>query len=151
MKLKDILAKSRYIILIPVFLSLIASVAAFLWGAIKTYHVIHELVLTGGEHGTAIGLISVMDTFLIATALFVFALGMYELFIEDVEFPEWLVIHDLHSLKAKLGSVIILVMAVSFLERLIHWEDAWETLLFAVAISLVSIVLIAFSHYGGKD
>lgn len=152
--LKVFLSRSRFLVLIPVILSLIASAAAFIWGAFKTAEVIYGLFrhITGeGGHSSVVGLISIMDTFLIATALLIFALGMYELFIEDVDFPAWLVIHDLHDLKAKLGSVIILVMAVAFLEHLVHWADAWETFLFAAAITLVSAVLIAFGHFSGKD
>jgi uncharacterized membrane protein YqhA len=38
-----------------------------------------------------------------------------------VEFPEWLVIRPA-QLKAKLASVIILVMAVTFLEHLTEWS-----------------------------
>ena len=78
----------------------------------------------GEEHGIGVELIAVMDTFLIATALYIFAVGLYELFIADLELPEWLNIHNMHDLKAKLSGVIILVMAVTFLEHLVHWEDA---------------------------
>lgn len=151
--MKEILSLSRYLVLIPVALSLIASAGACLWGAIKTVKVLYGLYLSaiGEGHATVVGLIAVMDTFLIATALFIFAVGLYELFIEEVELPEWLAIHDLHSLKAKLASVIILVMAVAFLEHLTEWGVAWDTFLYALAIALVSAVLIAFGHFGGKD
>ena len=152
--LKHILSKSRHLILIPVIFSLLASVAAFLLGAVKTVKAVHLVLLSIlGEpaHGSEIGLIAVMDTYLIATALFIFSIGLYELFIEDVELPGWLAIHDLHGLKAKLASVIILVMAVTFLEHLVEWVDAWETFLFAVAIAVTTGALIAFGHFGGKD
>lgn len=150
MKLKEILSKSRFVIVIPVVLSLLASVAAFIWGAVKTFKVIYVLFTGEATYGT-VGLIAIMDTYLIATALFIFAIGMYELFVEEIDFPEWLVMHDLHSLKAKLASVIILVMAVTFLEHLVHWTDAWDTFLFAAAIALVTASLIAYGHFGGKD
>lgn len=155
MRMKDILAASRYLVLIPVILSLVASTAAFIWGAYKTFMLLHELMFSiiegvEGPHGI-IGLIAIMDIYLIATALLIFSLGMYELFIEEVDFPAWLVVHDLHDLKAKLGSVIVLVMAVAFLEHLVHWKDAWGTFLFGAAITMVSAVLIAYGHFGGKD
>lgn len=152
--MKKILSKSRYIVLIPVVMSLIASVVAFVWGGVKTVSIISHLVLSMAEGGSGhgvVGLIGVMDTYLIATALFIFAVGMYELFISEVEFPEWLVIHDLHSLKAKLASVIILVMAVTFLEHLTEWTDGRETLFYAAAVALVTGALIAYGHFGGKD
>ena len=92
-----------------------------------------------------------MDSFLIATALLIFAIGLYELFIEDVAMPKWLAVHSLHDLKAKLASVIVLVLAVNFLSHLVEWRDARETLEFGLAVAVVSAALIAFGHFGGKD
>lgn len=147
-----ILEKSKNLILIAVISLLAASIAAFLWGAVKTVTVILNLVITFGKDPLAvISLIELMDAFLIATALFIFAVGMYELFIKDIDLPEWLVIHNLHDLKAKLGSVIILVMAVTFLKHLFEWKDPQGTLFYGLAVAVVSASLIAFSHYGGKD
>lgn len=156
MSMRVILSKSRYMIIIPVALTLLASFAAFIWGGVKAFTVIYELISSlGAPHdgglSSRVELIAVMDSFLIGTALFIFSIGLYELFIEDIDFPEWLHIRDLHSLKTKLGSVIILVMAVTFLEHLSQWGDAWGTLLFAASITLVSGALIAFSYFGGKD
>lgn len=152
--MKNFLSKSRFFIIVPVIFLFFASVAAFLWGGYKTVKVVYYLAMsvTGEGNGhEAVGLVAIMDTFLIATALYIFALGLYELFIEDLEFPEWLVIHDLHSLKAKLASVIILVMAVTFLEHLAEWHNAWETLQFGAAIALVTAALIAFGYLSSKD
>ncbi len=149
--MEKILEKSKNLILVAVSL-LVASVVAFLWGAVKTITIILNLVISYGKESlVAISLIELMDTFLIATALFIFAVGMYELFIKDINLPEWLVIHNLHDLKAKLGSVIILVMAVTFLKHLVEWKDPQGTLFYGIAIAIVSASLIAFSHVGGKD
>lgn len=150
--MEKILEKSKNLILIATISSLIASFAAFAWGAFKTVMVILNLFVSHGKDPVAaIALIELMDTFLIATALFIFSVGMYELFIKDINLPEWLVIHNLHDLKAKLGSVIILVMAVTFLKHLVEWNDPQGTLFYGIAIALVSASLIAFSLFGGKD
>jgi uncharacterized membrane protein YqhA len=150
--LKTVLENSKYLVIIAVVFALIASLAAFLWGAVKTVTVIIHLVGTyGGAPSGAVDLIRIMDTFLIATALLIFSVGMYELFIEDVPMPAWLIIHNLHDLKAKLGSVIVLVLAVTFLEHLVEWKDPSGTLYFGIAITLVSVSLIAFSYFGEKD
>ncbi len=150
--MEKLLEKSRYLILIAIASSMLASVAAFLWGATKTIAIILSLITSYGKDPlAAIALIELMDTFLIAIALFIFAVGMYELFIKDISLPEWLVIHNLHDLKAKLSSVIILVMAVTFLKHLVEWRDPQGTLFFGIAVALVSAALIAFSRFGGKD
>lgn len=151
--MNKLLSNSRYLVLIAVIASLITAVMAFLWGLYKTSVVLSHLVgAFGGEtHGIGVELITVMDTFLIATALYIFAVGLYDLFIANLELPEWLNIHNLHDLKAKLSSVIILVMAVTFLEHLVYWEDAVGTLMFGGAIAIITGALIAFGHFGGKD
>lgn len=147
-----LLEKSKNLILIAVVFSLIASVAAFLLGAVKTVSIITSLVASYGKDPlAAIALIELMDIFLIATALFIFSLGIYELFIADLDLPDWLEIHNLHDLKAKLGSVVVLVMAVTFLKHLVEWKDPLGTMYFAIAVGVVAAALIAFSHFGGKD
>ncbi len=148
-----LLSKSRYLVLIAVISLLISALAAFLWGAYKTFEILAHAAGSFGEDDHAIGveLISLMDTFMIATALYIFAVGLYELFVAELDLPEWLTIHNLHDLKGKLSGVIILVMAVNFLERLVHWKDAPSTLMFGVAIAVVTASLIAFGHFGGKD
>ena len=124
----------------------------FFWGGLKVVFIVINLIKTYGKDlSGAIALIEIMDIFLIATALLVFSVGIYELFIGDIELPEWLVIRNLHDLKAKLGSVIILVMAVTFLKHLVEWRDPQGTFYFGIAVAVVSAALIAFSHFGGKD
>jgi uncharacterized membrane protein YqhA len=150
--LKTLLEKSRYLVVIAVLACLAAALAAFGWGAFKTAHAVWFLLESGGKDPqAAIKLIELMDVFLIATALLIFAIGLYELFVEDISMPAWLTIHSLHDLKAKLASVIVLVMAVNFLPHLAEWRDARETLEFGLAIAIVAAVLIAFGHFGEKE
>ncbi len=149
---QKLLERSVLIVMIAVICSLFASVAAFLWGAVKTATIVTHLATGFGKStSTGIELIALMDTFLIATALLFFSLSMYELFIHEITLPAWLVVHNLHDLKAKLSSVIILVMAVTFLEHVVEWKDPLDTLYFSLAIAVVSAVLIAFSRFGEKD
>ena len=138
--------------MIAVASSLAASAVAFLWGMVKTISVIIDLVTSFGKVPlVAIDLIKLMDIFLIATVLFIFAMGLYELFIDNISLPEWLIITNLHDLKVKLGSVIILVMGITFLEHLVEWKDPQGTLFFGIAVAVVSASLIAFGYFGGKD
>jgi uncharacterized membrane protein YqhA len=76
---------------------------------------------------------------------------MYELFIDKVDLPNWMLAHNLHELKAKLSGVIILVMAVKFMEHFIEWEKPVDMLFFGVALAIVSVTLIALGHFGEKD
>jgi uncharacterized membrane protein YqhA len=150
--MKKILASARYLTLIGVLALLAAALAAFGWGLVKTVEAIGLIVSSlGGDAGIIIALVEVVDAFLVAMALLIFGLGLYELTIGDLNLPDWMLIRNLHDLKAKLGGVLVLVMAVKFLEKLVEWNDARETLFFALAIAVIAAVLIAFGVFGGQD
>ena len=73
--------------------------------------------------------------------LYILAVSIYKLFVSEVELPAKLVARSLPELKSKLSSVIVLVMAVHFVEvmfeeRITGLEKLWH----AIAISLVAIV-----------
>jgi uncharacterized membrane protein YqhA len=146
------LSSTRYIIILGVLALLVAALTAFGWGVVRTVEAV-ALVITSAarDPGITIALIEVVDAFLIATAILIFALGLYELFIANLSLPDWIQIHNLHDLKAKLGGVLVLVMAVKFLEKMAEWKNAQETFFFALAIAVISATLIAFSAFGGKD
>jgi uncharacterized membrane protein YqhA len=150
--MKRILQSGRYLVLIGVVSSLVASAAAFLWGAYKTIVLLIEIIQTQGKDVVATtGLIALMDKFLIAAGLYIFAVGMYELFIDDLDLPGWLVVHNLHDIKGRLSSVIILVLAIVFLEHVIEWKNAQDVLLTGIGIAVVTAALIGFNLYGEKE
>jgi uncharacterized membrane protein YqhA len=150
--MQGLLEKSRYVGLIGVFSLLMASVIAFGWGAVKTVNAIAAIVASYGKDPyIAVQLIELVDSFLIATALFVFAVSMYEMFVNKLALPEWMLANDLPELKEKLGGVIILVMVVKFLEHLVEWAAPTDSFLFALSITVVSLALIALGRFGAKE
>lgn len=147
-----LIEKTKYIALVGVFSLLLASIAAFLWGVVKTFNAVLLIITSYGKDvHIVVGLIELVDCFLIATALFVFAVSMYELFISKLDLPSWMLAHNLHELKEKLGGVIILVMVVKFLEHLVEWKASSDVLYFAIAVAIVSAALIALGRFGGKE
>ncbi|MCX6081690.1 MAG: hypothetical protein NTW32_19360 [Chloroflexi bacterium] len=50
-----------------------------------------------------------------------------------------------------MSSMIILVMAVKFVEKLVDIKNYSDLLQFGAAITLVSGALIAFGYFGHKD
>ena len=69
----------------------------------------------------------------------------------EITAPEWMLARDLYELKGKLGSMVILVMGVKFLEIFIQDIEGSELLLRAISVALVSAVLIAFWYFGAKN
>lgn len=150
--MKRALEGGRYLALLAVVSTLIASAATFLWGAYKAVLALLKLVSSQGEDPlTAVSMIALMDKFLIAAGLYIFSVGMYELFIGDLTLPGWLSFRSLQGLKSQLGSIIILLMAMIFLERLIGLNDPQALLYYALSVAIVTAALIAFAVYGGKE
>ena len=147
-----LLEKTKYLAFVGIISLLLASMAAFGWGAVKTFNTIMLIVTSYGKDSfIAVSLIELVDSFLIAIALLIFSVSMYELFVDKLNLPDWMLAHNLHELKAKLSSVIVLVMAVKFLEHLVEWKDPNDALFFALAVSVVAATLIAFSYFGEKN
>lgn len=147
-----LIEKTRYLGYIGVISLLFAALAAFGWGVVKTINAISIIISSSGKDPyITVLLIELVDSFLIATALYVFSVSMYELFIDKLALPDWMLAHNLHELKDKLGGVIILVMAVKFLEHLVEWKDPNASLLFAISVAVVSASLIALGFFGRKE
>ena len=147
-----VISKSRYMVMVGVLASLAASLLTFAWGAYKTAMVVPHIYesVFGQAHGGRMELIAIMNVFLIATALYIFAVGLYALFIGKVELPPWFECGNLHDLKVVLSPVIILMMMVTFLEHLVDWKSASETLMFAAAIAIIMVSLIAYGRLTGQ-
>ena len=150
--MKFILEKSRYLALIGVLSLLVAAVAAFGWGTLKTITTVFLVIQSmGKEASITVEFIEIVDAFLIATAILIFAVSLYELFIDKLDLPEWMLAHNLYELKGKLSSMIVLVMGVKFLQKLLEVKDTGDLLRTGIATALMSAVLIAFGYFGKKD
>jgi uncharacterized membrane protein YqhA len=150
--LKTILERSRYLAFVGVVPLLVASIAAFVWGLLQTFQIVMLVISSlGTDEGITVGFIKIIDIFLIATAILIFTLSLYRLFIGEIDAPQWMLAEDLYELKGKLSSMVVLVMAVKFLEYFMEGKDANELLLRGIAITLVSAVLIAFGYFGKRN
>jgi uncharacterized membrane protein YqhA len=136
-----VIASARYLALAGVVFGLVAALAAFTWGGVKT--VLLVIKLGHGElDGMAMGLVQIMDGFLIASGLLIFSLGLYELFVGEIALPQWLIIKDLDALKGRLAGVLVMVLAVAFLERLENAGESRGILEAGIGVALVSAVLV---------
>ncbi len=88
--------------------------------------------------------ISVMDIHLLSIVLYIFSVGLYELFVGKLNVPDWLRITDIDQLKAKLASVVILILAITFTKKVVEWKNPLDTLLFGISIGIIIGVLIFY-------
>ncbi len=84
-----------------------------------------------------------MHLFLIGTVLYITAIGLYQLFIEEVEFHGWLKIDSTEELEMSLIGVTVVVLAVSFLGMVFTREPS-ELLQYGVGIALPIAALALF-------
>jgi len=148
--MKTIIEKSKYLSIIAVITLLLTFALSLFWGiaqAVKAWAII--ILSLGQSSDITLSILKLIDTFLVAIVLYILAASIYELFVSKEELSSKLVARSLSELKSKLSSLIVLVMAVHFVEMIFDegitgLEKVWQ----AIAISLVAIVLIAFNYFG---
>ncbi|MGI8883759.1 MAG: YqhA family protein [Pyrinomonadaceae bacterium] len=150
--MKWLVERSRYLPIISVFGMLVSAIAALFLGAVKTVHVVQTALTDFKEsEPTLYVLFEALDCFLISTALIVVAVSLYELFVGGLEVPDWMLVKDLTELKAKFTFVIIPVMAVKFVQKILKYEDAVDTLYYGLGIAAVTFALTAFNFISIKE
>lgn len=152
---------SRFIVLAAVIASLATSIAMFYMATVDSIVMISHL----GEYAmpslsnearmalrssTVTHVVEIIDGYLLATVLLIFALGLYELFISKIDAADdeklagnVLVIHSLDDLKSRLAKVILMILIVKFFENAISltYEDALSLLYLAAGIALIGLAL----------
>lgn len=151
--MKKILGWSRYLILLAIIAAFVAAVTLLIFGAYETGLEIYHILQGNPPKSVATAFIEIADLFLLGVVMYIIALGLYELFIDDtVPVPHWLEVHNLDDLKAKLISVVIVVMSVLFLKQIVTWDGDRNLLNFGGGIALVIAALTYFlSSKSGKD
>jgi uncharacterized membrane protein YqhA len=87
------------------------------------------------------------DLTLLASALLIVGLELFELFIGPARLPDWLIItslDDLDDLKAHAVNVVVVVLGIAFLGQVVTWDGVRNLLPFGVAIAAVIIALSVF-------
>lgn len=145
-----LLTATRYLALVPVVCIFVAATALLFFGAASTVQTVLEVAASGSldsKVGKELLLrsIEIVDLFLLGTVLYVIAVGLYELFIDDtVAMPKWLRIHDLDDLKNSLIGVVIVVLGVLFLGQVVTWDGQRDLLGPGAASALVIAALAYF-------
>ena len=141
---------SRYVILTGVIFSILASICLFLIGSYEIIEAIMHNTPLNDENFHAnllVKVIGAVDLYLIGLVLMIFGFGIYELFISKIDIARGnldvtiLEVENLDELKQKIIKVIIMVLIVSFFERVLkmNYETPLEMLYFAISILALSL------------
>jgi uncharacterized membrane protein YqhA len=138
--MRRLLSSARYLVVFAVFGLICGAVITFGWGLQSVYEYGRTLI-DGEETKGLVAALKMIDTFLLATVMMVFAVGLWELFVGDLDLPEWLEIHSLDDLKSKLADVIVLVVAIKALEKLTTAKTPLDAFLYSAAAGLIVLGL----------
>jgi uncharacterized membrane protein YqhA len=136
-------ASSRFFVLIATLSLFLAFMAVMVSTIVVTVTTILRAIdLEGGlSQNEMIGkLIKQADYALLATVLYVLALGLYSLFVDDrIPMPGWLRIHDLGQLKELLAGVVVVAIAVIFLGWALTWDGVSNDIL-ALGVGSAAVI-----------
>ena len=156
---------SRMVILLAVIFSILSSFALFVIGSADLYHVVistYQYFFSGVHpedfHADIVAeIIGAIDLYLIAVVLLIFGFGIYELFISEIDVAKGsggdkvLYVASLDELKDKIAKVIVMVLVVSFFQRILHTEYKGALVMLYFSISIAALALgLYLLHKGGK-
>ena len=148
-------ASSRFFVLLATISLFLAFMAVMVSTIIVTVNtIVHAMGVSGDlTQNEMIGkLIKQADYALLATVLYVLALGLYSLFVDDrVPMPDWLRISDLGQLKELLAGVVVVAIAVIFLGEALTWDGVSDLLAPGLASAAVIAALALFLWQAARE
>jgi uncharacterized protein (TIGR00645 family) len=152
---EKILWSTRYTVVLAVVFSVLGSIALFVLGSyeimVTLFSKLPNLIMgkTHDHSELLYKLITAVDLYLIGVVLLIFGFGIYELFISKIDIARKdeavtiLEIENLEELKNKIIKVIIMVLIVSFFERILKISSSFtapiEMAYFALSILGLSL------------
>jgi len=147
------------LVLVGVIAVLVIAAALFIFGAgLAVWSVWNAIQQTAqGQASTTdltIQFLEIVSTMLKAVIFYLIGVGFYSLFIAPLNLPVALGVETLNDLESKVVSVVVVIMAITFLEHFIQWPQSSEILQFGAAFALVTVALVLFQfhlHRGKED
>jgi len=145
MPLSKVLGPARYIAIIAVIGLLVTSVATFGWSIARTVLFVDDLFQGKWRSDEqVVSLLKTIDTYLLALVQFIIVIGLYELFIGELDVPQWLKIDSLDDLKKSIIDILVIFVAVKGIEGLLKQKDPLDALTFVGASASLILVLTLF-------
>jgi uncharacterized membrane protein YqhA len=145
---------SRFIVLIPVLISLLMFIILILWITIKIYHLVINFLCNWFSEILLAWIISIIDVSLLAVIILIFAWWIYELFIDEIDIDKnhktkakILMIKNIDELKEKIWKVIIILLIVWLFKQMLLQEpkNQLDMLYISIIILIMAISLKVIS------
>ncbi len=155
----------RFVVVVAVIASMAAATVIFYMATVDVVYLVSHMLHYADpsmavearkamHDETITHVVEVVDGYLLATFMLIFALGMYELFVSDIDEARGskassriLVIESLDDLKSRLAKVILMILIVTLFEEALKMslDTPLDLLYLGGAIALIGIALY-FSH-----
>lgn len=150
--LAELIGKTRFIVLVAVVSVILVSVALFILGAGLAVQGIWRTLVALAQGDLAattmtVDLLEVVSVMLKAVVFYLIGVGFYSLFIAPLNITAALGIRSFNDLEIKVVSVVVVILAITFLEHFIRWDQAVETLLFGLSLGVVVAALVFFQMH----
>ncbi len=153
--------RSRFVVVVAVIASMVAAIAVFYIATVDVWYAVSHIVHYADAElsnearrllhdDTVTHVVEVVDGYLLATVMLIFALGLYELFVSDIDeahgsraSSKILLIESLDDLKTRLSKVILMILIVKLFEHAVKMkmETPLDLLYMGGAIALVGLAL----------
>ncbi len=154
-----IIGRTRYVVIIAVVAVMLLSISLFLLGTISAVQSVirawRELFTQGNSGGTelVVETLAVIGVMLRAVVFYIIGVGLYSLFIKPLNLTTALGVETLADLEAKVISVVVVILAVRFLQEFVQWRQPVELAYFGFTMAVVIAALVLFQYNGrrGKE
>ena len=152
-----IIGRSRYVVIVAVVAVIALSVSLFLLGtvgAVRTIVTAWTGLLTRGDTGgteLVVETLSIIGVMLRAVVFYIIGVGLYSLFIKPLNLTTALGMETLADLESKVISVVVVMLAVRFLQQFMQWQQPVETAYFGLTMAAVIGALVLFQLNGRKS
>ena len=145
-----ILWDSRFLVMIPVLVSMFIFILLIIGIFIKFYHLVEEVINHGFTESVLSWVISILDVSLLAVIILIFAWWIYELFVSEIDVDDdhaskakSLIIKSIDELKEKIWKVIVILLIVWLFKQMIIQapQSVTEILLVSLAILVIALAL----------
>jgi uncharacterized membrane protein YqhA len=166
-----ILWQSRLVVLVGVIASALVSLGAFYLATVDVVHLLRDIFSYGNltlaiDQRAALrsevvsGIVKAVDGYLIAAILLIFALGLYELFVNRIEAaqrsgdaPRLIQVQGLDDLKDRIAKLILLVLVIEFFQQALKlkYTSTLDLVYLALGILAIGGALYLSGPKTGKD
>jgi uncharacterized membrane protein YqhA len=139
----------RYVIIVPVIVVAFAAIGVIVATTAEVVRRVAEVAHGWTADGRTVrpfgAVLEILEGYLLAAILIIFAVGLYELFIGGIDgegsarIPSALTIHSVEDLKERLGRVVLLGLVIEFFQQTLRLDYTTPVDLLSMAAGIVLV------------